>query len=175
MDEEGARGKALDSHGVTGSRLDENHEILYFQSNYFTQPKKLFLRGKSIRALDKDDLSVIVDIEQERIHEGPANLVLDQVIKTSSGKEKELYFLLKTNPEYDEKRGFSIFPHEFTDARGNSFNTGVQSIRSHSDNPGYDQTLVFSLPDNQSYQSPITFRIQDYPSRIIGEFDIRIK
>lgn len=160
------------SNGVTGSRPDENCESLFFQSNYFTQPKKLFLRGKSIRALDKEDLRIALDLEQGKIIEGPQNLTLDQVTKNPSGKVIELYFLLKTNPAYDEKRGFNIFSSEFTDARGNSFNIGKQGI---SVSQGYDQTLRFSLPDNQAYQSPITFQIEDYPSRIMSEFDIRIK
>ena len=162
-------------NGVTSSRPDENHDILFFQSNYFTQPKKLFLRGKSIRALDKKDTRIILDLEQEKILEGPPNLVLDQIVKTTSGKETELYFSLKTNPEYDEKHWFGIFSTEFSDARGNPFNTGAQSISSHSETLGYDQTITVALPDNISYQSSITFQIVDYPSRITGEFDIRIK
>ncbi|MCO1604221.1 DUF4179 domain-containing protein [Desulfosporosinus nitroreducens] len=162
-------------NGVSGSYPDENRVILFFQSTYFTQSRKLFLQGKSLRAMDKESLRITLDLEQERILVGPPNLVLDNVIKNSSEKEKELIFSLKTNPLYDEKRGFCVFPFEFIDARGNSFEIKGQSTATHSDKPGYDKTLWLTLPDNQSYQSPITFQIQDYPSRITGEFDIRIK
>ena len=164
-------------NGVTGSPLDENHSILYFQSNYFTQSKKLFLRGKSIRALDKKDTRVILDLEEEKIIEGPPNLVLDQVTKTPSENETVLSFSMKTNPEFDEKRGYDIFAHKFTDVRGQSFNAKASgySISQHSDKLGSAQTITVSIPDNVDYQSPITFQIQDYLSRITGQFDIRIK
>jgi len=106
---------------------------------------------------------------------GPPNLVLDHVIKTPLGKVKELYFLLKTNPVYDEKRGSEIFSCEFTDARGKSFNTGGQGVSLHSEKLGFNQTLTITPPDNISYQSPIQFQMVDYPNRITGEFNIRIK
>lgn len=164
-------------NGVTGSKIDENHDILFFQSNYFTPPKKLFLRGKSIRALDKKDTRVILDLEKERILEGPLNLVLDQVIKIPSENETELNFSMKTNPELDEKHGYDVFSSKFTDVNGQSFNIKASgySISMHSDKLGYAQTITVSIPDNVVYQSPITFQIQDYLSRITGEFDIRIK
>ncbi|EHQ89561.1 DUF4179 domain-containing protein [Desulfosporosinus youngiae] len=162
-------------NGVSGSYPDENREILFFQSNYFTQSKKLFLRGKSIRAMDKKSLSITLDPENERILVGPPNLVLDQVIKNPAENKMDLIFSLKTNPLYDEKRGFGVFPFEFMDAQGNSFEIKGQSTATSSDKPGYDKTLWLTLPDDQFYQSPITFQIQDYPSRITGEFEIRIK
>ena len=162
-------------NGMSGSRLDENHEVLFFQSNYFTQPKKLFLRGKSIRALDKKDTRVTLDLENKRILTGPPNIILDQVIMAPSGMVTELYFLLKTNLEYDRERGFSIFNFAFTDAGGKSFNARSQSSRPHSEKQGYDQTIVLELRDDAFYRSPITLQIQDYPSRIIGEFNIPIK
>ncbi|ODA42360.1 DUF4179 domain-containing protein [Desulfosporosinus sp. BG] len=162
-------------NGVTGSRPDENHEILFFQSNYFTGPKKLFLRGKSIRALNKEELSVTLDLERERILKAPPNLVLDHIVKTPSGKVAELSFLLKTNPEYDKERGFNIFPFIFSDARGQSLDTGEHYMLSHSEKPGYDQTITVTFPNNISYQSPITFQLEDYPSRITGDINIRIK
>ncbi len=163
------------TNGVTGSKLDENHEVLFFQSNYFTQPRKLFLRSKSIRALNKEDTRVTLDLKREIILEGPPNLVLDKVIKNPSGEDTKLHFLLKTDPVYDQKHGFSIVSHEFIDARGNSFNIKSLGTSIHSDTPRYDQTLIITLPDNQSYHSPITFQIQDFPSRISGKFMIQIK
>lgn len=110
-------------NGVTSGRPDENHQIL-FQSNYFNQAGKLFLRGKSIRALDKEVAKVTLDLEKERILVGPPNLVLDQVIKTPSAKVTELYFSLKTNPEYDKNHSSDIFSSVFTDALGKSLNSG---------------------------------------------------
>lgn len=74
-------------------------------------------------------------------------------------------------PDYSS----DIFSSVFTDALGKSLNSGRHGILSPSEKPGYDQTLTIALPDNISYQSPITFQLVDYPNRITGEFDIRIK
>lgn len=162
-------------NGISGSRPDDNHDILFFQSNYFTQPQELYLRGKSIRAIDKESTKITLDLEKEKIVEGPSGLVLEQVIKTPLDREVDLIFSLKTNPLYDEQRGFSVFSSEFTDARGNSFNTIRQSTLTHANNSEYNQNLRITIPDNQSYQAPLTFQIQDFPSRIMGEFNIKIR
>lgn len=158
-------------NGVSGSKLDENHEILYFQSHYFTQPKKLFLQGKSIRTLDKEDTKVTLDLEAERILAGPPNLTLDKVLKNPTGVIKELQFKIKNNPDYDENRSYSIFAFHFNDANGESFDTGGQGAS----NDKFEQILTVSLPENKRYQSPITFELTDYPSRIFGEINIQIK
>lgn len=161
-------------NGVTGTQLDENHEALYFQSNYFTEPKELTLQGQSIRALDKNQTKVVLDLKQGRILESPSNLALDQIIKTTEG-QYELLFLLKTHPEYDEKRGYSIFSFQFTDASGQSFDLGGQGTSTHFGNAEQNQTLTITLPGKAMYQSPVTFQLNDYPSRISGEINLRIK
>lgn len=161
-------------NGVTGTKLDENHELLYFQSNYFTEPKELILQGKSIRALDKNQTKVVLDLDQGKILESPPGLTLDQMMKTPEG-QYELHFLLKIHPEYDENRGYSIFNFQYTDALGKSYDSGEQGTLTHFGNDEQDQTLTITLPGNATYQSPITFQLNDYPSRIFGEINLRIK
>lgn len=163
------------SNGISGSRPDDNHDILFFQSSYFSHAEKLYLRGKSIRALDKGSAKITLDLEKERILEGPPNLVLDRVIKPPLVRDTELIFSLKTNPLLDEQRAFNLFSTEFTDGRGNSFNTLRQSISTCSNISGYNQDLQITLSHSQSCQSPLTFQILDFPSRITGEFNIQIK
>lgn len=161
-------------NGVSGTQLDENHEALYFQSNYFTEPKELILQGQHIRALDKNQTQVIFDLEQGRILESPSNLALNKIIKSPEG-QYELQFLLKIHPVYDEFRGYSIFSSQFTDSSGKSFDSGEQGTSTHFGNPQQDQALTITLPGKIRYQSPITFQLNDYPSRIFGEINLRIK
>ncbi len=161
-------------NGVTGSQLDDNHVTLYFQSNYFTEPKELTLRGQSIRALDKNRTKVVLDLEQGKILESPPYLALDQVFKTPEG-QYELLFLLKTHPEYDKNRGYSIFSSQFTDASGKAFDSGGQGTATHFGNDEQDQALTIALPGKVMYLSPITFQLYDYPSRIFGKINLKIK
>lgn len=162
-------------NGMSGSRQDENHETLFFQSNYFTEPQKLYLRGKSIRALDKAKTKLVFDLDGKKILESPPGLTLDQVTDDPEEKITKIDLLLKTNPVLDKLRGFFVLASEFTDKTGSSFDAERQGTLTYSDDPGYDQTISVSLPSDQNYQSPLTFQIQDYPSRIRGEFDIPIK
>lgn len=161
-------------NGVSSTELDVNREALYFVSNYFSEPKEITLQGKSLRALDKDKAKVVFDLEQGRILESPPNLALEQVIQSPTG-QYELFFLLKTHPEYDENRGYSIFNSQFTDASEKSFKTGNHVTMTHTGKDEYDQTLSVILPGNETYQSPVTFQLNDYPSRIFGEINLRIK
>ncbi|AET69090.1 hypothetical protein Desor_3610 [Desulfosporosinus orientis DSM 765] len=163
------------ANGMTGSKEDEYHETLFFQSNYFTQPQKLYLRGKSIRALDKDKTKLVFDLDQKKIIESPPGLKFYQVTDNLLENVAYMDFLLKLNPDLDKLRGYSVLSFEFTDKAGNSFSTKGQGFSTCSDAPGYDQTITISLPLDQDYQSPLTFQIQDYPIRITGKFDIRIK
>lgn len=160
------------ANGMTGSRQGENHETLFFQSNYFTEPQRLYLRGKSIRALDKDKTRLVVDLDQKKILESPPGLKLDQVTDNPEEKTINIYFSLKIDPDLDKNHGYSLLSFEFTDKDGDSYGMERESC---SVLPGYDQTSSVSLSSDQNYQSPLTFQIQDYPSRIKGEFDIPIK
>lgn len=160
-------------NGVSGSKLDENHEILYFQSNYFTVPQTLRLQGHRIRALDKEQAKVTLDLEKGQIIDGPSGLTLAQV--TRSAGFRELRFKLKVQPEYDRNFGYGIFSFDFTDSQGNSHDSrGQGTSTGFGDSENY-QELTITLSDDDPYPSPITFRLYDYPSRIYGEIDLQIK
>src|SRR5699024_5283218 len=58
-------------NGISGQEYIKNEEFIFLQSNFFEQPEELYLQFSSIRALDKDQLDVIVDVEQERLLKSP--------------------------------------------------------------------------------------------------------
>src|SRR5690625_3039709 len=81
-------------NGVSGQEYIENEEFIFLQSNFFEQPEELYLQFTSIRALDKDQLEVIVDIEQERLLKSPdAQIELLEVSKR--GSRVDLKFVIK--------------------------------------------------------------------------------
>ena len=49
--------------GVTMNHISYTKKRVFFQSNFFTVPKELYIRGSGIRALDKDEAEVVIDLD----------------------------------------------------------------------------------------------------------------
>ena len=123
------------------------------------------------------DQSVVIEgqkITFQKVTIYPTRSVLN-VSYDPENKKKIFYFDDLTLVNEKGEEWVQSFSFEFTDARGNSFNIGEASSISHYEKLGFDQLYRVTLPDNVDYQSPITFQIEDYPSRIMGEFKIPIK
>ncbi|WEK54459.1 MAG: DUF4179 domain-containing protein [Candidatus Cohnella colombiensis] len=150
-------------NGVSASQIDENRTILYFQSNYFLKPKELYLRARSIRALDKSKLEVRVDLDEMKLLSRPDSLLsLESTSKRELWNERGLIFNLRN----DEMRSYNLFKNSYTDATGQTF----ESNRSESSNEYYQYFI-----EKVEQQSPITLTIEDYPARIYGDVNIQIR
>ena len=178
--------------GVIGSRLDEDHEVLYFQSNYFTNPESLYLQGSSIRAIDKNKTELQIDLDKEELINPPDDIITLKSI-TKENDSLQLAFLLKGDPEKDADHAYAIFDHTFKDAEGNLYSyreAGFGLVESTTLLSGeqqdgtstglnsperYTQETILHLPADQPYKNPLTFTILDYPSRINGEFEVKVK
>jgi len=155
---------------VTSTHPDENHVNLYFESNYFSQPQSLFLQGSSLRALDKDKLEIIVDTEKKQLLKAPdKNISLHDVIKTDEGTT--LSFLLKADENLDDKFSYFVFRQVIKDAE--DVENGYCSLETSGS--GLNQEVSVNLPKNFHYKNPLSLTIDDYPSRIKGDFKIKIK
>ncbi|NIK69200.1 DUF4179 domain-containing protein [Paenibacillus sp. BK720] len=167
------RGEAFSSimNGISGSTINENSQVLYFQSNYFKKPKHLYLRASSIRALDKDKLEVKVDLERKQLLARPdSQLTLKDIGTSSEDGQDILVFELKNNNPLDQDRMYSLFEGAFKDAAGHSFESHMTGTSGN----GADTEYQFYIL-KEKYQSPLTLHIQDYPTRIHGDIDIQIK
>ena len=158
-------------NGVSGTRRDDNHETLYFQSNYFTDPKELYIKGSSINALDKDKLVLELDIEENKIIKAPDDrLSLKSVKRTEETTSYE--FNINVEGVFDNKYCYHIFGYNLKDSDGNVF---------HQQNSGFGtdgtniQRVEYTLASALKLKSPIYINIDDYPQRIIGEFRVKIK
>lgn len=153
------------SNGVFATQQDEFHETLYFQSNYFKKPKELYIRGSSLTALDKDKLEVVVDIENGTLLKKP-----DDRLTLLNVSEKYLEFQLKSDDPIDESKAYFVFSGDYKDASGNQYRfkesgsslmEGMNEIR-------------FGI-ENVEHQNPLILTIDQYPARIKGEFNIKVK
>ncbi|MFZ5353596.1 MAG: DUF4179 domain-containing protein [Bacillota bacterium] len=178
IDEEGEVWAGI-KNGITATHIDDNRKILYLESNYFKNPDKLYLKGSSIRALDKDKLEVVLDLVNKKLLKAPHNLLkLNGYTYGNSHNAGEetinLEFLLR-KPERDESFLYSIFSSEFTDGAGNKYYDCGTSSRSTEGEKDYNSSIQILIPKNKEYVNPLTFTISDYPTRIQGEFIIEVK
>jgi hypothetical protein len=159
------------AHGLTGTKLDDDHAVLYFQSSYFSEADSLILTGSSARALDKAKLQVQVDLENRRLLTRPDDrLELAGINRSEAGLE--LKFKLRNDHPLDEHHAYHIFSHQMTDAEGRVYEQSSAGASSPID--GYYE--IFSwFPDAGAAAGPVTLTIDQYPTRIAEPFRIRVK
>jgi hypothetical protein len=161
-DENGEVWGGINNGVVSTGSYDEKQEF-YLQSNYFHQPKKLYLVLNKAQAVEKDELNLIVDTKKLAILKQPKNNLLSNMRIEGN----DLVFDLA------EKKEFGFIFGTITDANG-------KEIQSHSQNSGFDfnkgiNILGLDISQFGSYKNPITIKLSHYPSWIHGESKIRIK
>ncbi|MFE8702954.1 DUF4179 domain-containing protein [Cytobacillus sp. FJAT-54145] len=157
------------NNGVSASHIDENRVILYFQSNYFSKPENIYIKGTSVRALEKKSLHVEVDLEQGKLLNLPdERLTFKGVRKSTEGLV--LDFNLKITDPSDKDRHFDLFSSTYKDASQKEYFSNSSGSSSDGDTQ-YQQYYIEDRP----YESPLILTINDYPSRITGSFNIKVK
>ena len=171
VDEKGEEFATI-TEDVSATMPDDNHINLYFESNYFSKPKELYLQLGSLRALDKDKLDVVIDTDKKQILKGPDDrLSLDNI--TFVNGETMLQFLLNTDGVMADDSNYFIFATGIKDKNNIEYNASIGSVV-NSDTSN-NQRLFVTLPGIMKFTSPINLTIVDYPSRIIGDLKIKLK
>lgn len=151
-------------NGITKSGDKDTEQEIYLQSNYFKEPKELYLVLNKAQAIEKNGASIIVDIEKLEILKQPVGNKLDNLRKENGG----LYFDLHTKEEFN----YFIFS-KVTDAQGNEIDVSSTSM-SISEERGVRRVGI-NLPAIKSSQNPITVELSFYPQWIKGEDKIKVK
>ncbi|RKN64581.1 DUF4179 domain-containing protein [Paenibacillus ginsengarvi] len=183
MDETGNEWKALEyyvssfSHSYADVWSDQaytgelglppNPVTLYFEGNYLAQAKSLEIVGSSIRALDKDKLDVLVDLDQQKLLKTP-----DDRLKLKSAKlyPELLEIILQTPKQQSPITSFEgvrlmrvSTPEEYR-LKLSSFAGGCGSTYPDlSDTEDTCFRTKFKDVDLRQYlENPLRFRIYDY-------------
>ncbi|MCM0649332.1 DUF4179 domain-containing protein [Clostridium swellfunianum] len=158
-------------NGVSGSRKNDSHETIYFQSNYFNSPKHLYIKASNVRAVDKDKANVVVDIESSKLLKAPDEKL--KLMRVDKGEtETRITFSLERDKLFDEKLGYFIFSGTFKDSNGKAYHENHCETYSESVN---EQTINFIIDNNSDIKGPIFLELYNYPQRIISDFEVRIK
>lgn len=157
--------------GVLATDVSNNKRILYFQSNYFTEPRALYLEGSSVRALDKSQMNLVVDLKDHKLLKEPKDGRIKLYEVKKFDHKIRLGFTIRTN----KWNQFSSFmPTTYHDATGKTFSSILQETGSEADNGSNIKRIEITIK-NEHFHGPLTFRIADYPTRLKKPFKIKIK
>ncbi|WP_409273492.1 DUF4179 domain-containing protein [Neobacillus sp. SCS-31] len=163
VDEHGETWNGI-TNGITASGgVADDKRILYVQSNYFREPRELYLIPGKIQAVDKSEAYLIVDTEKGTILKQPHPGKFSSP-KVSNGNE------LSLRMETEEK--FNYIPNGIMrDADGKEVLTGGFTKY---ELEGYTEFGI-SIPNLKKYKNPLSLELNFYPAWIKSEEKIRIK
>ncbi|WP_276354108.1 DUF4179 domain-containing protein [Cohnella caldifontis] len=158
---------------TTSSSLVKDHPVIYFESPYFTEPKALYAEGSWFRALDKDRMTVTVDLGKRKVVSAPDGKLALNGVQVGQSRTRLDFFLTGVDPS--DNMGYTLFESEFKDGTGKTRNMsdeGGVAVETRGDTR--EQHSYYYL-DNADYPQPLTFKISLYPQYIRQPYKIRIK
>lgn len=172
VDEHGEAWNAI-NNGVTASHISPDEMIIYLQSNYFREPKGLYLIMNKVQAVDKNETNVVVDASTLQILKQPkGNFLSDVRIGNISGdpaeEGKDLIFKFRPNEEFH-----SFLFSKITDGEGSEILSGSSFMSGPMEDGTYE--IGVHISDLENLTNPVTLELTSFPSWIKGEGKIRIK
>lgn len=148
-------------NGLSG-RGDDTY---FLQSNYFEEPKKLYLRINKLQALDKDEATLIIDTEKGEIINGPKDGRLQVMEASKSG----VHFIMHDSGG-DPMHTYDIF------TTGEDVIGKVVRISSTGMYVDENGTRHWDLTfENTNYTNPLRFELTNYPKYITGDVTVEVK
>jgi hypothetical protein len=152
------------SDGVTASNISDDEKMIYLQSNYFHKPKVLYLVINKIQAVDKNESSVVVDTEKEQILKQPKGNILDDLKVNKNSLVMDIH----------TKKKFRAFIF------GSIKDGDGKEIESNTSNSTYDDekgiiSIGVDIPNLKEQKSPVSLKLESFPTWIEGNKKIKIK
>ncbi|MDT9721150.1 DUF4179 domain-containing protein [Paenibacillus sp. ClWae2A] len=156
VDEQG-RAWRTDSSSIGGSGSS-----VFFESMYFSTPKKLTLQGSGLSVVDKDELVISIDPSSGEVQGGPSSLKL---LKSSvQGKNLILEFTIADAQNATSGLSFT----NIEDSKGNPFD-----INEVGWSPSVFEARVV-IKNGAAAKGNLTMEIFSYPDQIRAPFSIEI-
>ncbi|WP_163102856.1 DUF4179 domain-containing protein [Peribacillus alkalitolerans] len=158
-------------NGSTASHISALEKILYLQSNYFREPKELYVAFNKIQAVDKDEAYVLVDMEKQVIIKQPKG----EKLSDFKVNNKEFTFILETTGyNTDNSNGFNYFIFsDITDSTGKIMDHN--SYMTTTDEGKQQMGVTFGNDVLATFKNPIRLELFFYPSWIEKEVKVKIK
>ncbi|MGD6857130.1 DUF4179 domain-containing protein [Bacillus infantis] len=165
VDENGEAWSGI-ANGVTSQDIKENEKIIYLQSNYFKEPKELYLVLNKVMAVDKEDAEVVINTETKEIVKQPKGDKLSGLVLEGGS----LSFQVRAEKEYNHQ----LFTTA-KDAEGRELDGGSSFYRSGGDGLYKEFGVSLSEADPANYKNPISLELSAFPSWIEGEVKIKLE
>ncbi|MFF2158886.1 DUF4179 domain-containing protein [Paenibacillus chitinolyticus] len=164
------KGERLSSWSASNN--SENKKILTFESSYFTQPKELYLEGSLVTALDKDQLTVKLDVANKQIV-SPDNRL--QLLKlTDMGDSYAVSLKLDGLDSSWDNMSYMAGTGSWKDAAGNKIELSNHTSSRTSGAPPEEAVESFTIP-KKDYGGVLTTTLQEWPNPLREPYRIRIK
>jgi len=154
VDEQG-RAWRTDSSSIGGSGSS-----VFFESMYFSTPKKLTLQGSGLSAVDKDELVISIDPSSGEIQGGPSSLKF--LKSTARGKDLVIEFSIADAQNATSGLSFT----NIEDSKGNPFD-----INEVGWSPSVFEARVV-IKNGAAAKGNLTMEIDSYPDQIRAPFSI---
>lgn len=172
LEDEKGQTFAFWGNGVPVRDNGENGRIYHLESIYFVEPEKLYLKTDGIRALDKDQLQIVIDAKTGTLTEVP-----DDRLKLTALRQVDdvvgMDFSLKVPPQ-DNHSHISL-GYNMTDNRGNEYDYVQGSTYSTEDASIQNYSVLLKRKTNKGTPTHYSFPLSSYPERLQGTFSVEIK
>jgi hypothetical protein len=158
----------MKTDGITARSINEDETIYYFNNYFFKNPSEVFIEFDAIRALEKSQLDLIIDVENEVLLKAQENHHIVSVNK----RGEELSVFIETGKEREHDL-VNIFSAQYMDGEGETHHTRGSFVTSRNEETGLQEIGV--ILHNAKVKSPLTFRIQDFPNTLEKKIRMRIK
>ncbi|MEK4484518.1 DUF4179 domain-containing protein [Psychrobacillus sp. FSL H8-0484] len=150
-------------NGISGFGGVGYKERTYFlQSNYFKQPKELYLKFNKVQALSKDESYLLVDFEKKEVLEQPSNKKVE-VTNIQNNSIEVKYRPIRDNHTY------SLF------SQGENANGGDVSIPTEATWSDVDYNYSTITLEAKDIINPVKIPFIAYPNYLDGSVSIQIK
>jgi hypothetical protein len=152
------------NNGVTGIPISETEHIIYLQSNYFRQPKELYLALNKLQAVELDEEYVIVDVDAEKILKQPKGNYLREV-KVEGGY---LHFTMVTKEKFSNYIFGRVLDNEGTELHSGSFSVGTREDIG-------ETSFGIHIEKIENLKGIVSVEINAFPSWIEEDVKVRLK
>lgn len=151
-------------NGFSASVISADETIIYLQSNYFREPKELYLMMNKIQAIEKDQAYLIVDTEKKQIIKQPAGNRISEVRVNGD----EVSFIMNTGQEHH------YFPFGgILDGNGEVIDYR-EAYSTDTEDKGVVEVGVI-IPELHAQKNPISLELRFFPAWIEGNAKVKIE
>ncbi|GKV64030.1 MULTISPECIES: DUF4179 domain-containing protein [unclassified Sporosarcina] len=162
-DEKGEVWSSIKNGTTAFGEVDDSRRTYFLQSNYFNQPKKLYLRMNKVQAVRQEDAVAEINTETGEWLNQPADQKIELV-------ESDKYHVeLRMPSEGENGVHYDLFS-SITDSAGKEVNktsTGMYTI------DGFDHWNISFSPTD--HQNPLKLELSAYPNYLEGDVKLELK